>query len=519
MIMANTKLFQSQPGRLLPNASAVNEVGGKAYALSPKHQLAQYAATGCLNSTYYASAEMQLSTLLALCAEVEPRFVAQTAIYCREHGYMKDSPALLAAILTMTGQEFLPVVFERVINNGKMLRNFVQILRSGAVGRKSLGSRPKKLVQQWLNTASEKALLGASVGNEPSLADVVKMVHPKPNENWRDAFFAWLIGKPYDVAALPPLTTAFEMYKRDRAVPVPDVPFQMLTALELGQNEWAEIARKASWQMTRMNLNTFARHGVFAVEGMTTLIAGRLRDAEAIAKARVLPYQLLAAYKSANADVPLAVREALQDAMELGLRNVPALPTSVVVCPDVSGSMASPVTGYRGAGTTAVRCIDVAALFAAAVLRKNPNAVVLPFENDVVSVQLNPRDTVLTNAEKLAAIGGGGTNCSAPLVKMNEKKMKADLVVFISDNQSWMDSNRPGATAAMREWERFRVRNPNAKLVCVDIQPYGTAQVTERDDILNIGGFSDEAFKIVDGFAAQQLNSAHWLGVIEAIAL
>jgi len=53
----------------------------------------------------------------------------------------------------------------------------------------------------------------------------------------------------------------------------------------------------------------------------------------------------------------------------------------------------------------------------------------------------------------------------------------------------------------------------------VDIQPYGTAQVTERDDILNIGGFSDEAFKIVDGFAAQQLNSAHWLGVIEAIAL
>lgn len=29
-----------------------------AYALPPKHALAQYAATGCLNTTFYASAEM-----------------------------------------------------------------------------------------------------------------------------------------------------------------------------------------------------------------------------------------------------------------------------------------------------------------------------------------------------------------------------------------------------------------------------------------------------------------------------
>ena len=36
----------------------------------------------------------------------------------------------------------------------------------------------------------------------------------------------------------------------------------------------------------------------------------------------------------------------------------------VVVCPDVSGSMQSPVTGYRKGATTSVRCIDVAALVA-----------------------------------------------------------------------------------------------------------------------------------------------------------
>ncbi|MFW8695494.1 DUF1800 family protein, partial [Mesorhizobium japonicum] len=50
-------------------------------------------------------------------------------------------------------------------------------------------------VQNWLNRATERQLLQASIGNQPSLADVVKMVHPKPAEAWRGAFFAWLIGK------------------------------------------------------------------------------------------------------------------------------------------------------------------------------------------------------------------------------------------------------------------------------------------------------------------------------------
>ena len=128
-----------------------------AYALTPRHRLAQYAATGCLNSTFYASAEAQLATVRELCQAVEPAFIAQTAVYCRERGYMKDMPALLVAMLAGQGAAQCAPAFQRVINNGKMLRNFVQIMRSGAVGRKSLGTRPKKLVQAWLNRASEQA--------------------------------------------------------------------------------------------------------------------------------------------------------------------------------------------------------------------------------------------------------------------------------------------------------------------------------------------------------------------------
>lgn len=517
--MANPQLFQSTRGRFIPPANTFNHEGAPAYTPSPQHRLAQYAATGCLSGTFYAGAEAQLETILTLCQEVEPRFIAKTAIYCRERGYMKDTPALLAAALTVRGQEFLPAAFGRVIGNGRMLRNFVQILRSGAVGRKSLGTRPKKLVQDWLNQATERDLLNAAVGNAPSLADVVKMVHPKPVEPWREAFFAWLIGKPYEEAELPPVTRAFEAWKRDTSGEPPEVPFQMLTALNLSTEQWANIARRGGWQMVRMNLNTFVRHGVFGLDGMAEAVAEKLRNPAAIARAGVFPYQLLAAYKAAGQGVPLMVREALQDALEISLVNVPELPGRVVVCPDVSGSMRSPATGWRGSATTAVRCVDVAALVAAALLRKNRETQVLPFEQDVVSIKLNPRDTVLTNAEKLAGVGGGGTNCSAPLALLNREKAQADVVVFVSDNESWVDATRRGATATMQEWEIFRQRNPAAKLICIDIQPYGTTQAAEREDILNIGGFSDEVFKVLAAFTAGQLGAAHWVGVIEEIVL
>jgi len=517
--MANLQLFNTRRGVQLPAADALNEAGGVAYSLSPKHQLAQLAATGCLNSTFYAQAQDQLDTVLALAREVDPVFVAKTAVYARRAGHMKDMPALLAATLAVRDVALLAKVFGRVVENGKMLRNFVQMLRSGAVGRKSLGTRPKKLVQQWLLEASEAQLLNAAVGNTPSLADVVKMVHPKPAEAWRAAWFAWLIDRPYALEALPPVTQAFERFKRDRTQPVPDVPFQMLTALELDAEAWAQIAQRGSWQMVRQNLNTFARHGVFELPGLAEAVAAKLRDPQAVAKARVLPYQLMAAFTATGAEVPHVVKEALQDAMELALANVPVFEGRVVVCPDVSGSMSSPVTGHRGSATSAVRCIDVAALVAAAVLRRNADARVLPFETKVVPLKLNPRDSVMTNAAKLAAVGGGGTSCSAPLALLNKENAQADLVVLVSDNESWADPARGRGTATMQEWEAFKQRNPKARLVCIDIQPYATTQAQEQADVLNIGGFSDEVFRLLAVYAAGGLGAEHWVGVIEEISI
>ena len=526
--MANKNLFQTVVGKLLPKADTKNEAGGAAYRMSPKQQLAQYAATGCFNATFYASAEEQLNQVIELANQLDAEFIAKAALYARQRGAMKDMPALLVAILSSKDKALFNAIFPRVIDNGKMLRTFVQLMRSGVTGRKSLGSAPKRQVNEWFAARTDETIFKDSVGQAPSFGDIVKMIHPKPSTASREALFAYFIGREHKAEALPELVRQFESFKQGAQAELPNVPFQMLTALPLGQKEWTAIARNAGWTMTRMNLNTFARHGVFNEPGLAELIAARLRDAQAIKKARVFPYQLMTAYVQSDATVPHVVKEALQDAMEIAISNLaalgPEIAGKVYVLPDVSGSMQSPVTGYRKGATTAVRCLDVAALVAAAVLRRNPDAEVIPFSDDVVKCSLNPRDSVMTNAAKLAALPSGGTNCSAPLRHLNERKAKGALVIYVSDNESWLDVRRHGnaPTETMKQWAAFKQRNAEARLVCLDIQPNATTQAQERPgelDVLNIGGFSDQVFDVIAEFAAGRLNADHWVGVIESVTL
>lgn len=508
--MANKTVFAATSGRKLPKANTLNRSGAAAFAYEWTHALAQIAMTGTFNAGFYGKGEMQLADLMTAADEVDPLFLAQTAVYAREHGYMKDAPALLLAILSKKDSALFSRIFGRVITNGKMLRSFVQIMRSGVTGRKSLGTGPKRQVQNWLNSASDWALLNAAIGNDPSLADVIKMVHPKPESAEREALFAWIMGKPHDFEKLPEAVQEYRLFKETGRGRLPDVPYQMLTSLPLTAQHWAKIAERGSWHMVRMNLNTFARNSVFGLKRSAQMIAEKLADPKAIKGANAMPYQLMAAANSLDERVPEIVRRALVDAMEIAVSNAPTIEGGMVICPDVSGSMMWPVTGYRRGATTAVRCIDVAGLVSAAMLRANPGAQVMPFDTRVHKAWFTDRGTVLTNAQRLAEYGGGGTDCTAPLRELNRKRRAPDLVVFVSDNESWAHQGDGRTTPMMIEWEKLKRRNPDAKLVCIDIAPYGTTQAQTREDILNVGGFSDAVFGVIARFANGETGAEYW---------
>lgn len=527
--MANKNLFKSTgsgASRAVPKADTTNNAGGKAYDFSKKHALAQIAATNCFNGTFYASAadNLKLAKEAALALVDDPEFIAKVAVFSRDKGYMKDMPAFLTVVLADLDKPLFRKVFKRVVDNGKMLRNVIQMGRSGAVTGKKFNMSAgtwRHAIQEWFDSKSPWALFKASIGNDPSMRDILRMARPRPNTPEKEALFGYFLGKDVSLDRLPEVVRQYETFKKDKTGPVPDVDFRMLDSLGIGDKEWTEIARNAPWMMTRMNLNTFARHNVFKSKEVTELVAERLRSKEQIEKARAFPYQLYVAWRetSQNADLPFQCKDALQDAMEIAIDNVPEIKGDVHVCVDQSGSMGSPVTGSgEGRHSSSVTCAEVAGLIASSVVRKNRGATVWTFNSSAVKVPLNPRDTVLTNTEKLRK-AGGGTNVSAPLAKMNADGVKADVVIYVSDYESWIDSGSAYSyygTGLADEWKKFKARNPKAKLICVDLTPRSNSQINQQKDVLQVGGFSDQVFAVMESFVEHGLNAGdHWVDVIE----
>jgi len=523
--MANKDLF-TQSRRNVPVADTVNNAGGLAYNRSHKQTLAQIACTNTFNGTFYTDSKqnLELAKEAVYNLKSDPEFIAKVALYSRDKGYMKDMPAFLCAFLATTNRpDLFHLTFDRVITNGKMLGNVVQIARSDCFGSPANLSAGKwrHAIRDWFVNRTPKQLFTDATRSCVKMSDILRMAHPKPDSDDKNELYKYFLGKEYKVSKLPEPIRSYEKYKSGKLKTMPDVDFQYLTSLPIGESEWAEIARNANWTMTRMNLNTFQRHNVFNDKAMVKLIANRLRDPELIHKSKVFPYQLFVAYQNTT-DVPFEIKEALQDAMEIAIDNVPVFDGQTYIAVDVSGSMQSAVTGNRGSASSCVRCIDVAALFAASYLRNNPSSIIMPFSDRLYpNFHMNPRDSVITNTKALTSIPSGGTNCGLVIEDLIRRNVKCNSIVFISDNESWLDSywNRNSATGLASAWKEFKKRNPKARMVSIDLTPNSSTQINQNKDVLQIGGFSDTVWDVVNTFLTSGHEVDHWISEIEKIRL
>jgi 60 kDa SS-A/Ro ribonucleoprotein len=533
----NPRLFPSQRGGFAaPQADTANEAGGLAYQLSPEAALAQMAATCTFGNAYYSSAEQQLEIILKLTEKVSSEFVAKTAVYARQQAFTKDTPALLYCVLMARGDEGLQwtrKIFDHVIDNGRQLIGLTKILRSDVTGRHNFGHATRGMVSDLLGRVPPHVVFRWDIATDgTTLADVIKLARPKPPNAEKAALYGYITKSDKVIKEnLPEIVKQYEAFKAYKLeggeyAPVPPVPFQKISSLKLTPAEWAGCFRSGGWHFTRMNLATALRQQVLDDPELVDLIVSRLRDVEAIRKSRVYPYQLLVAYKRVADKVPGAIRNALHDALEVTVDNVPAIDGQLAVCVDTSGSMSGSISGYRPDGRTSkVACVDVAGLIAASLLRKNPDTVIVPFDTTVHQIHTDPRDSVMTNAQRLAR-NGGGTNCACALAHLNKSGHKGNLVIYVSDNQAWMETPASSLygyggrrTGMAEEWGVYKARNPNARLVNINIQPYDTSQMPEgQKDVYQVGGFSDHIYTLIADWLAGR-NADHWVETIKAIDL
>jgi 60 kDa SS-A/Ro ribonucleoprotein len=573
--MANQGLFSST-ARTVPPPDTTNLAGGQAYAFDPKHALAQLATTGFFGDSFYESAEDQLKRMIELAGKVDSEYLAKLAVYARERGKMKDMPCALSLLLwhraaeaqkkhaaksvarTVTaGAEPLDKVvadlqanqesytarkvFDRVIDNGRMLRTFYQMLRSGVFGKKSLSYSLQRAVNNWLNEAGAGKLLSASIGDKPSLKDILRLARPTPKDNQRRALFGWLVGKeeskwaPATEKDLPEVVKTLKLYRASDGEAAQlaaldrlgdySIRWDLLSDCAKGNKVWSRICRMMGHQALRMNLNTLERHGCFSDPELIEYVASQIEAPEEVLKAKQFPYQYFAAYMNAGS-VPNRIRQALSQAATIACGNIPAFPGPALIGVDVSGSMASAViTGTRkGAHSSSMHCIHAAALVAAALYRRNPDSIIVPFDTNAYKCAFDPGDTILSLADRLAKFGGGGTACSLPLqaANMGFPTKAFAAVVIVSDNESWVDQGSRG-TMTMDQWAIFYARQKaigkfkSPKMFCLNLSQTGNTQAPDGSTVVNLGGYSDALFDVMAGHLSDGGQS--FVAAVEAIVL
>lgn len=476
----------------------VNNAGGAAYTVEDKNLLAKLVCTSFFGDTFYTEAADQLDKVKELAYKVDVKFLASCAIYARVIANMKDTPAVLLAAVRDRDKSAYRQIFNKVVTDARILRGLVSVIKSGKFGSKNLVNADRKLIDAWLMALTPIQVWRQSLGNNPSLADVMMLAHPSAHKDpERDAVYA-LIVKGTATPGLPQIIKDFLRFKLLRqensleTLEVPKVDFQRLTDIDLTESDWQQIASNMSWTQLRQNLNTLERHNVFKNNELANALANKLSDADLVKKSKVFPYQI---YTSLLNVTDRKMVNALQKALDVSVDNVPVLPEHTIVAIDVSGSMGAPVNGANVNG--GVNCAQVAGLMAVSILKKNSNSRVLTFDTKAKDYtnMLNPSDSVMTNMERIK-FNGGGTSCSSSLHYANSLNTPCDLFIMISDNESWADYRG----ASKREWDILKKKNPKAKLVMIDLAQGTTTQVPTSKDVLYLGGFHSNMLSVIKNF-------------------
>ena len=495
-------------------SDAVNPEGFPSFHRSLEEAYLQVLLTNTLGGTYYAHEKQLLDETLKLHAEMaltDPSFMARAVVYARREGLMRLQPIVGLAFLAKADRDLFHSAFGQVIHTPSDLTDFIEIVRGGVVPG-GMGRSIKRAINGWLNNLSEyHAIKYAGGGQGYSLRDVLRLTHPTPPNDKQDAIFLWLTDREKWLAsdekrALTPQIDAFERLKRvdvtddqgeaRRLITEGRLPYEVVTgAIKPDEETWRVLMEQMPYFALLRHLNTLQRAGITSDRKTALTIATVLENGERLRKAKVLPFRLYMAYQmfEPQARTDRIIVNALIDAMEQAFVNMPDLGEAVCIAPDVSGSMSGSFSGR-----SKTRYIDIAGVFTGALLKANPEAIVLPFENDVVNIKVSGRDTLITTAVQLARIGGGGTAVSAPISYLLDHKIQVDTFIGITDNIEWA-ADQSGRRGFLRTWYEYKKIAPEAKAFLVTIAPYRHAVAPEDEaDIHYIYGWSDSVLRYVN---------------------
>ena len=521
-----------------------NFMGEMAFKMEDKEELISTVMTTFLQDEYYEKEATKIARIQELLKKVDPLFAAKLAIYARNEGNLRSVTHFIAAEIAkyVSGSEWGKRFYDKIIVRPDDMSEIVSAYAHiNGMSQKNISKIPNAM-KGGFKTALER--LDAyqidkykMQNREVSLIDLVRLFHPKGNQKNAEAFKRLVNGESLEGLYE---TKIFEK--------------EMTKAGQLTKGATEDEKKEAKHEaisevlgnikgMPIMNLIRNLRNIILYAPDKVEDACAQLRIKDKILKSRLLPFRFATAYaeiekmswNKPNTDTAItfesdkaeeeltmiqfhslkrSVLDALEDAIQYSVENIPELEGNVAILVDHSGSC----RGDAG-GSSAVSAFSktstamIGNLFGSMMAYRQKNVYIGLFGDKLIDVPMD-RNMKMIDYNKMSfdrgACCGAGTETGIYdfIRKCIIEKKKVDNVVVFSDCQigngsynftPWYGSKMTDCGDHFHElFNKFKKLNPKCNWIVVNLRQSGGTSVFDKSQrILNIAGWSDKIFDVI----------------------
>jgi 60 kDa SS-A/Ro ribonucleoprotein len=543
---------QSSP---IPGSTQVaNSSGGYAWAVDDFARLDRFLILGAEGGSYYASERaltIDNAAAVVRALSVDGARVVARIVEVSEGGLApKNDAAIFALAMALKlGDEatrrLAAAAAPRVCRIGTHIFQLAEAVQSfGGWGRVTA-----RAFSSWYDAQPADALALNVIKYQRregwSHKDLLAKAHPSSNDEAHAALYSW-IARDGDLSArdvvrargervfskgsyperardqLPRIIEGFEKVRttsdaadvarlvRDYALPREALPTEVLDDARV----WDALLHAGKGMpLTAFvrNLGKMSSIGLLATgSGAAKNVVMRLRDTDAIRRARVHPLSLLVAlrvYAQGKGDkgsltwrpVPSIV-DALDEAFYLAFRAVEPTGKRHLLALDVSGSMSagrvcgSPLTPREASTAMALVTANVedhydVLAFTSAGFMSTGRSMHAGYPAAISPVDITASMRLQDAVAMTSRMPFGGTDCALPMLYATANKLEVDAFVIYTDSETWAGATHPAqALRAYREKSGI-----DAKLVVVGMVSNGFSIADPNDaGMLDVVGFSTD---------------------------
>jgi 60 kDa SS-A/Ro ribonucleoprotein len=446
-------------GKSAPNT--INLAGGRAFTQTAKLELVSVLLTTFLEDEFYRTEKQTTEKIRELITKVgDPRFVAKAALYARNTYGMRSVSHLVAGELakSVKGARWTKSFYAQVVRRPDDVMETLGYYLA-VYGRPVPNSLKKGLGAALARFDEHQVAKYRREHGAFKMVDAVNLVRPKATP---------ALSKLVRGELAPAQTWETKLTQAGAGETTEQVAAAKSQA-------WGELVRERKLGYLALLRNV--RNVLTQAPELIDELCSQLTDERAVRKSLVFPFQFLSAVevlKQGNLSGASRVMDALNQAIDHSLANVPNFGGNTLVALDSSGSMAG-------------RPQTIGSLFAATLV-KATGADLMLFSDDARYVSLNRRDTTLTAAQSIPFISGG-TNFNAIFQRANRAY---DRIVILSDMQSWI-----GGGAPVQPFADYKTRySVTPRVFSFDLKGYGTLQFPQ-ERVYCLAGWSDRVFEIM----------------------